>query len=306
MVDRVSVGHRGLKREHGGAGLGQALAQRVTNAALVEHDDDARVLERDAGGHALGEVRPEHRDRDPTREGVDRGQAALEDVRRGGGCRSGRGCGWRRTVARGWSGWSGHTQLAADPPGDVLDRREVAQLHGVVAFDLVVLADGGEDFGLFDGVDAEVGFEVKVGVEQVGRVTGQTSHDVDDLLHDLVATGGGRFRRGRGLGRGGCRRAHGSSDGRRGAGLRHADLAADPPGDVLDGREVAQFHGVVAFDLVVIADRGEDFGLFDGVDAEVGFEVKVGVEQVGRVTGQTGHDLDDLLRHPITGSGRSH
>ncbi|MEI2825284.1 MAG: hypothetical protein V9F04_02000 [Dermatophilaceae bacterium] len=68
----------------------------------------------------------------------------------------------------------------------MLDRREVAQLHGVVAFDLVVLADGGEDFGLFDGVDAEVGFEVKVGVEQVGRVAGQIGDELSHLGQDRV------------------------------------------------------------------------------------------------------------------------
>jgi hypothetical protein len=63
---------------------------------------------------------------------------------------------------------SGDAGLAADPPGDVLDRREIAQLHRVVTLDVVVLADGGEDLGLLDGVDAEVGFEVKLGVQEVG------------------------------------------------------------------------------------------------------------------------------------------
>ena len=39
-------------------------------------------------------------------------------------------------------------------------------MEGVVAFDVVAFADGGEDFGLFDGVDAEVGFEVEVGLDR--------------------------------------------------------------------------------------------------------------------------------------------
>ncbi|MEI2825285.1 MAG: hypothetical protein V9F04_02005 [Dermatophilaceae bacterium] len=151
--------------------------------------------------------------------------------------------------------------------------REVAQFHGVVAFDLVVLADGGEDFGLFDGVDAEVGFEVKVGVEQVGRVAGQTGDDLGHLRDDGVTRVGGRRS-------GVCRAlgdtaAGGAAAARRGAGgLGEAGLGADPAGDVAQGGEVAQLHGVVAFDLVVLADGGEDFGLFDGVDAEVGFEVQ--------------------------------
>ncbi|OPZ54556.1 MAG: hypothetical protein BWY91_01611 [bacterium ADurb.BinA028] len=47
-----------------------------------------------------------------------------------------------------------------------------------------MLADGGEDLGLLDGVDAEVGLKVKVGVQQVGRVAGQLRHDLDDLVDD--------------------------------------------------------------------------------------------------------------------------
>ena len=59
-----------------------------------------------------------------------------------------------------------------DEADDVVEGRVVAELEGVVAFDAVDLADGGEQFGLFDGVDAEVGFEVEVHVEQFGRVAG--------------------------------------------------------------------------------------------------------------------------------------
>ena len=46
-----------------------------------------------------------------------------------------------------------------------------------------VRPDGGEHLGLLDGVDAEVGFEVEVEVEQFGRVAGQ----VGDDRHDGVA-----------------------------------------------------------------------------------------------------------------------
>ncbi len=63
---------------------------------------------------------------------------------------------------------------------------EVAELEVVVAFELVVLADGGEDFGLFDGVDAEVGFEVEVGVQQVGGVAGHLGDDRGDRVDDVV------------------------------------------------------------------------------------------------------------------------
>jgi hypothetical protein len=54
-------------------------------------------------------------------------------------------------------------------PATCLIVGEVAQLHRVVTLDVVVLADGGEDLGLLDGVDAEVGLKVEVGVQEVGR-----------------------------------------------------------------------------------------------------------------------------------------
>src|SRR5271165_1689598 len=67
---------------------------------------------------------------------------------------------------------------------------KVAQFEVVVAGDAVVLADGGEDFGLFDGVDAEVGLQVEVDVEQVGGVSGELGDDADHGVGDLVSSGG--------------------------------------------------------------------------------------------------------------------
>ncbi|OPZ52609.1 MAG: hypothetical protein BWY91_02247 [bacterium ADurb.BinA028] len=90
-----------------------------------------------------------------------------------------------------------------------------------------MLADGGEDLGLLDGVDAEVGFEVKVGVEQVGRVARQAGddprHGVQDRVGDDRRSGrSSRDRRRSGDGcshggrsRGGCHDWRGSSRSRR-------------------------------------------------------------------------------------------
>jgi hypothetical protein len=63
---------------------------------------------------------------------------------------------------------------------------ELAQCQVVVAFDAEPVADGGEDLGLFDGVDSEVGFQVQVEVEQLGRVAGHLGHDPDHRVGDLV------------------------------------------------------------------------------------------------------------------------
>ena len=68
---------------------------------------------------------------------------------------------------------------------------------------------------------------------------------------------------------------------------------ADEADDVVDGRVVAEFEFVVVVDAVFLADGGEQFGLFDGVDAEVGFEVEVDGEHLGRVAGLFGDEGDD-------------
>ena len=74
----------------------------------------------------------------------------------------------------------------ADEVEDVVDGRVVAELELVVAGDGVFLADGGEQFGLFDGVDAEVGFEVEVGGEHLGGVAGLFGDEGDDARRDGV------------------------------------------------------------------------------------------------------------------------
>ena len=70
----------------------------------------------------------------------------------------------------------------------------VAEFECVVAFDAPGLADGGEDLGLLDGVDAEVGFEVEVHVEHVFGVAGLLGDDREHAGGDVV---GCRGRRGR-------------------------------------------------------------------------------------------------------------
>ena len=68
----------------------------------------------------------------------------------------------------------------------MVEGRVVAELELVVAFDAVFLADGGEQFGLFDGVDAEVGFEVEVEGEHLGGVAGLFGDEGDDACGDGV------------------------------------------------------------------------------------------------------------------------
>ena len=89
-----------------------------------------------------------------------------------------------------------------------------------------------------------------------------------------------------------------------GWGCLGAGLVADPADDVGEGGEVAQFEVVVAGDAVVLADGGEDLGLFDGVHAEVGFQVEVDVEQLGGVSGELGDNAHHGVGHLVAGRGR--
>ena len=180
------------------------------------------------------------------------------------------------------------------------ERRVVAQLDGVVAFDPEAFADGGEHLGLLDRVDAEVGFEVELEVEHVGRVAGRVGHQGDDLGCDIAPTLDGRCS-GCGLGFG-----FGGRLGRR-AGLARRCAVVDEGDDVAERRVVAQLDGVVAFDPEAFADGGEHLGLLDRVDAEVGFEVEIDVEHVGRVAGRVGHQGDDLGGDiaPLAGRARA-
>ena len=69
----------------------------------------------------------------------------------------------------------------------------------------------------------------------------------------------------------------------------------DEADDVGQRRVVAQLQRVVALDPVGLADRGEHLGLLDRVDPEVGLEVEVQVEHLGRVAGLLGDDRE----HPL-------
>jgi hypothetical protein len=90
-----------------------------------------------------------------------------------------------------------------DEADHVRQRREVTQLQLVVARDVVGLAHGREGLRLLHGVDAEVGLEVEVDVEHVGRVAGLLGDDAQDgFAHRVRRTvSGGRRERRRRRGR---------------------------------------------------------------------------------------------------------
>ena len=94
---------------------------------------------------------------------------------------------------------------------------------------------------------------------------------------------------------------------RRIAGPSLGRAVADEADDVVEGRVVAQLERVVACDPVGLADLGEQLGLLDRVDAEVGLQVEVQVEQFGRVAGLLGDQRHHPRRQVLTRRlGRRH
>ena len=185
-AELLGVG-RALHGEHGDPSLLEAADQRRTAAAVVEHDHHTAALpQHGAGRLAEIERRTEHGGGDAAGDGRRFGVVALDEpVTRSvghGGCR-------RRWQGRclGLRGCGECGGAFVDEGDDVAQGRVVAQGEAVVAFDVVGGSDGGEGLGLFDGVDAQVGFQVQVQVEQVGGVAGLLGHDVQHPRLHLIA-----------------------------------------------------------------------------------------------------------------------
>ena len=73
------------------------------------------------------------------------------------------------------------------------ERRELAELEVFITRDVVVSTNSREHLGLLDRIDAEVGLEVEIQVEHVGRIVGRLGHNSNHHLFDVV----GSCRRGR-------------------------------------------------------------------------------------------------------------
>ena len=147
--------------QHLDAAIGELRRQRLGHTAGVGQDDDPRAgRQPHAGRREPVERRPHDGDRHPAREpGV---VGLLLDDLAAVRCQRPRrivaGSPFatdRRRIAGPWG-------AVADEADDMVEGRVVAQLQRVVAFDPVGLADLGEQLGLLDGVDPQVGFQVEV------------------------------------------------------------------------------------------------------------------------------------------------
>ena len=140
------------------AGLLELLHERSADTALIEHDDHPGAVEIDAGRDAMADGWPQARYGNATRKSVDGVEVTVYDV----GCLGNRFRRGRLACNRG-----PEVGAVAYPVGDVSQCGEVAQLQVVVAFHRVAGSYRCEHFGLLDGVDAEVGFEIEVRFQQL-------------------------------------------------------------------------------------------------------------------------------------------
>ena len=153
----------------------------------------------------------------------------------------------------------------------MVERRVVAQLQRVVACDPIGLADLGEQLGLLDRVDTQIGLQVEVQVEQLGRIAGllgdQRHHPRRQIL-TRRPTATPRPPRPPVT-----HRRAGSAAGATGvvAGVR----SRTKRDDVVERRVVAQLQRVVACDPIGLTDLGEQLGLLDRVDPQIGLQVEI-------------------------------
>ena len=75
-----------------------------------------------------------------------------------------------------------------DKANDLGQRVIVAQLQIITAWDVVGLADCGQDFGLLHRVDAQVGFQIEFQVQHLGRVARLLADQSQHALGDGIGT----------------------------------------------------------------------------------------------------------------------
>ena len=83
-------------------------------------------------------------------------------------------------------------------------------------------------------------------------------------------------------------------------------MVVDEADDVREGWKVTQLEIRLAGDIVGLAHRGKDFGLLDGVDAEVGFEVEIEVKHVDGITSLFGDEAQDAVLDRVGNGTRRH
>ncbi len=188
----------------------------------------------------------------------------------------------------------------------VVDRRIVFELDTVLLGDTIMFAQGGKQFRLFYRVNTEVSFHVEVDIKHVFGVTRFFGYHRDHFFHHRRFVERNRFRNHRSRYRG-CRSLRGLrglrsglSHGRYRRGRsrsRRSRIVQNKFNAVADCRIVFELNSVLLVDTIVFTQGSKQFGLFHGIDTQIGFHIEVDIEHIFGVTRLFADHFDDLFRH---------
>ncbi len=186
-------------------------------------------------------------------------------------------------------GWLWSFQVWAaiiDKFDHVFEGREVAEFQVFITWNGICAANGRKHFGLLDGVNAKIGFQIEVHIQHVNRVAGFLSRQFqnffanwinrchrDDWCQSWCGTNAG------------CHRDHLCREWRQFNCFQIRAAIINKLDDVFEGREVTQFEIFFAWNVIGAADGRKHFGLFDRVHAQVSFQIQVQIEHIHRIAG---------------------
>ena len=193
------------------------------------------------------------------------------------------------------------------------DSRIIFQLDAFLLGNTVMFAHSGKQFGLFDGVNAQIGFHIQIQIQHIFRIAGLFGHHSHNFITHLGRVQFARRRFRRRLGRrsrhrGNLGRRSRSRYGfhcrgylsRRGRRLRRGRLSrAVRRVGVRHGvfnnganrRVVFQLHAFLFGDMVRFAHNGKQFGLFDRINTQIGFHIQIQIQHILRIAGLFGNDI---------------
>ena len=185
------------------------------------------------------------------------------------------------------------------------NRRIVLKLDAFLSGNLILFAHDGEQFGLFDRINAQVGFHIQVQIQHVFGVAGLFGHNRQNIFGYVafVQARQGRFRRSRRSGnrsRSRGRRYGRGGRSRRGLGRRGGTRFTTRIGDSIlnngaNGRIVFKLDAFLTRNLILFAHNGEEFRLFDRINAQVGFHVQVQIQHIFGIAGLFGHNRQNIF-----------
>ncbi len=205
----------------------------------------------------------------------------------------------------------------------VSQRRKIVQRDILARRDVEILAQLAEQLGLLDAVDAQVGLQVGIQLDDLRRIAGLLDHEINEELFQIGAGGeaghrrrGGRNRRRRdgrnwrdhGGWQFNChpdtRRLAAGDDGggrHRFFGRRFDRRATEIIHHVSERRKIIERDVLARRDVEILAQLAEQLGLLDTVDAQVGLQVGIQLDDLRRIAGLLDNELDKELFQVLAG-----